>query len=165
MSTIPVRDHGLTDRLDPVLGSRFGPWLDRIDERAGVRVDDRGVHVRRVLRTHHAPWDQVGSITLDNRLDVVLAAFTRFLPVRRVPVVGGLLTGAVRDVSATLTRSLAPGARDRAGWTVATVRREGLLRGDVDLDGTAWLTALLHPSLTEAITAHAAMRHIPVEHR
>lgn len=165
MSSIPVRDHGLTDRLDPLLGERFGPWLARVDARAGVRVDDRGIHVRQLIRTQHVPWEKIDGIVLDNRLDVVLAAATRFLPVRRVPVVGGVLTDAVRSASATVTRTVVPGARDRAGWTVATVQREGMLHGDVDVEGGAWLTALLHPSVTEAVTAHAAMRHIPLERR
>lgn len=165
MSTIPVRDHGLTDPLDPLLGQRFGHWLDLVDARAGVRVDDGGVHVRGLVRTRHLPWDEISRIHLDNRLDVAVAAATRFLPVRRIPVVGGVLTDAVRDASAQVTRRVVPGARDRAGWTVATIERDSLLRGDVEVDGGAWLTALLHPSLTEAVTSHAAMRHIRVERR
>lgn len=165
MTRIHTVDHGLTDPLDPLLGRRLGPLLDAIDERAGVRVDDTGIHVRRVLRTHTAAWDAIDAIVLDNRLDVALAAATRVLPVRRVPVLGGVLTDAVQGVASTITARTVPSLRARAGWTVATVSRRGVLAGDVDVEGGAWLTALLHPTVTEAVVAHAAMRHIEVERR
>lgn len=163
MSAIPAADVGVTDRLDPLLGDRLGRVLELVDERAGIRVDDTGITVRGLLRTRHTSWSRVERIELDNRLDVVVAAATRFLPVRRVPWVGGLLTDGVRAVSAEATRRLVPGQRQRAGWVVATIHRRGLLHGDMDVDGGAWLTAVLHPRLTEAIESHAEMRHIPVE--
>lgn len=163
MSTIPVADHGVTDPLDELLGDRLQRVLDLVDRRAGVRVDDSGITVRRLLRTHHTSWRRVERIELDSRLDVLLAAATRFLPLRRVPVVGGLLTDGVRAATGAATRRLAPGTRQRLGWVVATVHRKGVLHRDIDVDGGAWLTAVLSPSLNEAVQAHAAMRHIPVE--
>ena len=163
MSAIPAADVGVTDRLDPLLGDRLRPLLDLVDDRAGIRVDDTGITVRGLLRTRHTSWSRVERIELDNRLDVVLAAATRFLPVRRVPVVGGLLPDGVRTVSAEATRRLLPDQRRRAGWVVATIHRSGLVHRDMDVDGGAWLTAVLHPRLTEAIESHAEMRHITVE--
>lgn len=165
MSAIPAHDHGVTDRLDPYLGTRLEALRDRIDERFGVRVDDTGITVRRLLSTRHTSWDRVERVTLDNRLDVLLAAATRILPVRRVPLVGGLLTDTVRGAAAHVTRRFLPGVRDHAGWVVASVHREGALRPDIDVEGGAWLTALLHPALSEAVQSHAAMRHIPIERR
>lgn len=163
MSAIPATDRGLTDPLDPWLGSRFEGLLEHVDRRAGVRVDDTGITVRGLLRTHHTSWDRVERIELDNRLDVLLAASTRFLPVRRVPVVGGLLTDAVRTAASATTRRLAPATRQRLGWVVATIHREGLLHRDIAFDGGAWLTAVLSPAVNEAVQSHAAMRHIPIE--
>jgi hypothetical protein len=163
MTSIPAADHGLTDPLDALLGDRLSPVLQLVDRRAGVRVDDSGITVRGLLRTHHTSWDRVERIELDNRLDVLLAAATRFLPVRRLPVVGGLLTDGVRSAASAATRRLVPGTRQRLGWVVATIHRDGLLHRDIDVDGGAWLTAVLSPSLNEAVQAHAAMRHIPVD--
>lgn len=165
MSAIPATDVGVTDPLDPLLPDRLGCLLAAIDERAGVRVDDTGITVRGLVRARHTSWDRVERIELDNRLDVVVAALTRFLPVRRVPLVGGLLTDGVRALSAQTTRRLLPGQRRRAGWVVATVHRRGMLRRDLEVDGGAWLTAVLHPRLTAAMESHAAMRHIPVQRR
>lgn len=163
MSSIPATDRGLTDPLDPWLGNRFEALLEQVDRRAGVRVDDSGITVRGLVRTRHTSWDRVERIELDNRLDVLLAAATRFLPVRRVPVIGGLLTDGVRAAAAATTRRLAPATRQRLGWMVATVHRQGALHRDIDVDGGAWLTAVLNPSVSEAVQAHAAMRHIPIE--
>lgn len=163
MSAIPAADLGVTDPLDPLLGARLGRLLDAVDERAGIRVDDTGITVRGLLRTRHTSWARIERIELDNRLDVAVAALTRFLPVRRVPVVGGLLTDGVRSLSAEATRRLVPKRRARAGWVVATIHQQGMLRRDVEIDGGAWLTAVLHPRLTEAIESHAAMRHIPLD--
>ena len=163
MSAIPTTDVGVTDPLDPLLGARLGHVLDAVDDRAGIRVDDTGITVRGLLRTRHTSWERIERIELDNRLDVVVGALTRFLPLRRVPVLGGLLTDGVRSLSAEATRRLVPGRRHRAGWVVATIHQRGVLRRDVEVDGGAWLTAVLHPRLTEAIESHAAMRHVPVE--
>ena len=163
MSAIPTTDRGLTDPLDPWLGGRFEGLLELVDRRAGVRVDDTGITVRGLVRTHHTSWDRVERIELDNRLDVLLAAATRFLPVRRVPVVGGLMTDAVQAAAAATTRRFAPTTRQRLGWVVATVHRQGALHRDIDVDGGAWLTAVLSPSLNEAVRAHAEMRHIPID--
>lgn len=80
-----------------------------------------------------------------------------------MPIVGGLLTDAVRSAAAATTRRLAPVTRERLGWVVATVHRKGMLHRDIAVDGGAWLTAVLNPSLNEALRSHAAMRHIPVE--
>ena len=165
MSAIPATDVGVTDPLDRLLGDRLGPLLDAVDERAGVRVDDTGITVRSLLRARHSSWERIERIELDNRLDVVLAALTRFLPVRRVPVVGGLLTDGVRSLSATATQQLLPDQREQAGWVVATIHRRGVLHGDVEVGGGAWLTAVLNPRLTAAIESHAAMRHIPLTRR
>lgn len=163
MSAIPATDHGLTDPLDPLIGRRFERFLELVDRRAGVRIDDTGITVRGLLRTKHTSWQRVARIELDNRLDVVLAAATRFLPVRRVPVVGGMLTDGVRAAAGAATRRLLPGTRERLGWVVATVHRDGLLHRDIEVDGGAWLTAVLNPALNEAVQAHASMRHIPIE--
>ena len=165
MSAIPTTDVGITDPLDPLVGDRLGCVLEAVDRRAGVRVDDDGITVRGLVRTRQIAWDRIERIELDNRVDVVLGSLTRFLPVRRVPVIGGLLTDGVRAFSAAATRRLVPDQRRRAGWVVATIHRRGLLRGDVEVDGGAWLTAVLHPRLTEAIESHAAMRHVPLERR
>lgn len=165
MSAIPATDRGLTDPLDPWLGDRFERLLELVDRRAGVRVDDTGITVRGLLRTRHTSWDRIERIELDSRLDVLLAAATRLLPVRRVPLVGGLLTDGVRTAAAAATRRLAPATRQRLGWVVATVHRAGVLHRDIDVDGGAWLTSVLNPSLNEALQAQAAMRHIPVERR
>lgn len=165
MTAISASDHGLTDPLDPLLGDRLGRLFELVDRRAGVRVDDTGVTVRGLVRTHHTSWDRVERIELDNRLDVLIAAATRFLPVRRVPVVGGLLTDAVRGAAAGATRRVAPATRQRLGWVVATIHRDGMLHRDIDVDGGAFLTAVLNPSVSEAIQAHASMRHIPIERR
>lgn len=162
MSAIPATDRGLTDPLDPWLGDRFERLLAQVDRRAGVRVDDSGITVRGLVRVRHTSWDRVERIELDNRLDVLLTAATRFLPARRVPVLGGLLTDGVRAAAAAATRRLVPTTRQRLGWVVATVHRQGTLHRDIDVDGGAWLTAVLNPSLSEAIQAHAAMRHIPI---
>lgn len=163
MSAIPVADHGVTDPLDGLLGGRLGGLRDLVDERAGVRVDDTGITVRGLLRTRHTSWDRVERIELDNRLDVLLAAVTRFLPVRRVPLVGGLLTDAARAASTGATRRLVPGQRRRAGWVVARIHRRGLLHRDIEVAGGAWLTTVLNPSVSESVQAHAAMRHVPLE--
>ncbi len=163
LSAIPTADHGLTDPLDPLLGQRLRTLLAEVDKRAGVRVDDTGITVRGLLRSQHTSWERVERIQLDNRLDVLVTAATRFLPVRRIPFVGGLVTGVVQDLTSTITSRLVPRTRDRAGWVVATVHREGLVHRDIDVDGGAWLTAVLNPSLSEAVQSHAAMRHIPVE--
>lgn len=165
MSAIPATDRGITDPLDPYLGERLGHLLQLVDRRAGVRVDDTGITVRGLLRTHHTSWARIDRITLDNRLDVLLVAATRLLPVRRVPWLGGMLTGVVRAATAGVTRRVAPEVRERAGWVVATIQRDGLLHRDIDLEGGAWLTAVLSPDVSAAVQAHAAMRHIPVERR
>ncbi len=165
MSAIPATDRGLTDPLDRLLGARLAPLLERVDRHAGVCVDDAGVTVRGLFRTQHTSWESVDRIELDNRLDVLLAAVTRFLPIRRVPWIGGLLTDATQAAAAAATRRVAPNARRRAGWVVATLHRDGLLDRDVDIDGGAWLTAVLNPSLSKAVQSHAAMRHIPIERR
>ena len=162
MSALPATDHGLTDPLDPWLGDRLDGLFELVDRRAGVRVDDTGITVRGLVRTRHTSWERVERIELDNRLDVLLAAATRFLPVRRVPVVGGMLSDGVRSAAAAATRRLAPATRQRLGWVVATVHRSGALHRDIDVGGGAWLTAVLNPSLSEAVQSHAAMRHIPV---
>lgn len=163
MSAIPATDRGLTDRLDVVLGDRLAGVRDLVDARAGVRVDDSGITVRGLLRAKHTSWDRVERIEFDNRLDVVLAAGTRFLPIRRLPVVGGMLTDLVTDAASAVTRRVAPRQRDRAGWVVATIHRDGLLHRDIEVDGGAWLTAVLHGSVAEAIRSHAEMRHIPID--
>lgn len=163
MSAIPATDRGLTDPLDPFLGAQLGHLLERVDRRAGVRVDDSGITVRGLLRTHHTSWAGIDRITLDNRLDVLLAAATRLLPIRRVPWLGGMLTGVVQAATSGVTRRVAPGVRERAGWVVATIHRRGLLYRDIDVDGGAWLTSVLSPAVSEAVQSHAAMRHIPVE--
>ena len=163
MSAIPATDRGLTDPLDPLVGDRLRPLLELVDDRAGVCVDDTGITVRSLVRTRHVDWDRVERIELDNRLDAVVAALTRLVPVRRVPVVGGLVTDAVQGMAAAATRRLLPARRASAGWVVATIHQRGLLRGDVEVDGGAWWTAVLHPTLTEAVESHAAMRHIPIE--
>lgn len=165
MSAIPAADHGLTDPLEPWLGERLGHLLRLVDRRAGVRVDDTGITVRGLLRTRHTSWAGIERITLDNRLDVLLASATRVLPVRRIPGVGGMLTELVRAGATGVTRRIAPEVRERAGWVVASIHREGRLRSDIDVDGGAWVTAVLNPSLSEAVRSHAAMRHIPVEQR
>ncbi len=165
MSAVPTTDLGLTDPLDPLLGPRLGHLLDAVDERAGIRVDDTGITVRAPLRTRHSSWERIERIELDNRLDVVVGALTRFLPLRRVPLLGGLLTDGIRSLSARVTRRLVPRRRRRAGWVVATIHQRGVLRRDVEVDGGAWLTAVLQPQLTDAIESHARMRHIPVDHR
>lgn len=128
-----------------------------------MRVDDAGITVRSLLRTRHITWDRIERVELDNRLDAIVASLTGVLPVRRVPVVGGLLTDGAQWLSGAVTRRLLPGRRSESGWVVATIHRRGVLRGDVEVDGGAWWTAVLHPTLTEAIESHAAMRHIPVE--
>ena len=165
MSAVPRSDHGLTDPLDPWLGDHLDGLLELVDRRAGVRVDDTGITVRGLVRTRHTSWDRVERIELDNRLDVLLAAATRFLPVRRVPVIGGMLTDGVRSAAAAATRRLAPATRQRLGWVVATVHLEGVLHRDIEVAGGAWLTAVLNPSLSDAVQAHAAMRHIPIDRR
>ncbi len=165
VSAIPATDRGLTDPLDPFVGERLARGLDHVDRHAGVCVDDAGVTTRGLLCNRHTSWDRVERIELDNRLDVVLAAVTRLLPVRRVPWVGGLLTELARAAAAGLTRRVAPTSRQRAGWVVATIHRDGLLHRGIDLDGGAWLTAVLNPAVSEAVQSHAAMRHIPVERR
>jgi tRNA A-37 threonylcarbamoyl transferase component Bud32 len=163
MSAIPATDRGLTDRLDPLLGDRLAQLRDLVDARAGVRVDDTGITVRGLLRAKHTSWERIERIELDNRLDVVLAAGTRFLPVRRLPVVGGLLTDVVTDAASAVTRRVAPRQRERLGWVVARIHRDGLLHRDIEVDGGAWLTAVLDGSVAEAIRSHAEMRHIPIE--
>jgi hypothetical protein len=162
VSAIPATDRGLTDPLDPYLGERLGHLLALVDQRAGVRVDDSGITVRGLLRTYHTSWAGIERITLDNRLDVLLAAATRLVPVRRVPWLGGLLTDAVQAATAGVTRRVAPEVRERAGWVVATVHRDGVLHRDIAVDGGAWLTAVLSPAVSDAVQSHAAMRHIPV---
>jgi hypothetical protein len=162
-SPIPAHDHGLTDPVEPVAPRWLQPLLDRVDDRAGLRVDDEGIEVRRLLRSRRIRWAQVESVRLDSRLDAVLAAALRFVPVGRVPLIGGWLVETGEQVVAAATRRLAPGLRDAAGWTVATIERTGVLRPDADVDGGAHLTALCHPGLAETVVAQASMRHIPVE--
>lgn len=162
MDTTPDVDRGLTHPLHELLPRTLRPLLDRIDDRAGVAVDDRGVEVRSVVRTRTVPWGEITAIHLESRLDVALAAATRFLPVRRVPLVGGLLTDAVRTVSAAVTRRVASDRRRASGWVMATLERDGLLRPDVDVDGVAFLTALFSDELADALVAHATARDIPV---
>lgn len=162
-SPIPADDHGLTDPVADLAPGWLQPVLDAVDARAGMRVDDDGIHVRQLLRTRHVPWDEVTTVHLDSRLDAVLGAATRFVPVGRIPVVGGWLADTGEDVASAVTRRLAPGARDAAGWTVATIERAGLLQRDVDVEGGARLTALCRPGLADTVVSHARMRHIPVE--
>lgn len=169
MQPVASVDHGLTDPLDTlagrVLGGRLLPVLEVVDANAGIRVDGVGVELRRVLRRERVRWEQVDRITLDSRLDVSLAFAVRFLPVRRVPLVGGLLVSATRTAVGEVTSRLAPGLRDRAGWVVATLHRPARLRRDVDVDGAPALAALLHADVAEVLVGFAAERGIPVERR
>ena len=162
-------DHGLTDPLDPladrVLGGRLVPLLELVDANAGIRVDGIGVELRRVLRRERVRWEHVDRITLDSRLDVGLAFAVRFLPVRRVPLVGGMLVSAAQGAVGTVTSRVAPGLRDSAGWVVATLHRPARLRRDVDVDGGPALAGLLHADVAEVLVAFAEERGIPVERR
>lgn len=164
MTSITPADRGLTDPLDGLVPRALHPLLTLVDDRAGMRVDDDGVHLRQLLRTRTIPWDEITSIHLQSRLDVALGAGTRFLPVGRIPVVGRFLSGAVREAASFATKRLAPGPRRQAGWSVATIEREGLLQRDVDVEGGAFLTALFADELLDTLVAQANMRHIPVHH-
>lgn len=161
MAATPTVDAGLTDVLDPLLGSRIGPVLDAIDARAGARVDHRGVHVRRLLRTVHVPWDRVARIRLDSRLDLALTFAVGILPITRAPIVGSLLASSADRVAEEAARRLAPGLRDRAGWAVATVEQQ-TWRRDVAFERTARAVALLYPALTHRLVDEARSRQIPV---
>lgn len=165
----PPLEVGLTDQIDRLLGARIDPRVARalalVDDNAGVRVDADGVELRRVLRNQRVRWDDVDRVVLESRLDVGLAFATRFLPVRRVPVVGGLLVDAAEDAAGALTRRLLPDVRRRAGWVVATLHRSKLLRRDVEVDGAPALAALLAPAVADAVVAHAEARGITVERR
>lgn len=154
-------DVGLTDALDPLLGDRAGQLLDRIDARAGARVDDTGIHVRRLLRTVHVPWGRVVRVRLDSRLDMLLTLGIGLLPIARAPWLGPVLTGVTDRFADEITRRLAPGLRDRAGWAVATVEQQ-TWRRDVTFHRTAGVVALLYPSITHRLVAEASSRGIPV---
>ncbi len=154
-------DVGLTDALDPMLGHRLGPALEHIDARAGARVDDDGVHVRRLLRTTHVPWERISSIRLDSRLDLVLSFGVGLLPITRLPVIGPVIETAADRAVDQLTRRLAPGLRARAGWAVATVEQQ-TWRRDVDFQRGARAVVLLYPEVTHRLVDEADSRGIPV---
>ena len=162
MSDAPDRDSGLTDPLDDVVPAALRPVLDAVDGRAGIAVDDDGIELRQALRTRRIPWDHVSTIHLDSRLDVVLGAGARFVPLRRVPLIGGLLVDGLQRLASVVTRRVAPGVRDQSGWAIVTIERSGL-RLDVDVEGGPFLAGLFSPELVDAIESHARMRHIPIE--
>lgn len=161
MSAAHPVDVGLTDVLDPVLGDRLRGALNRIDARAGARVDHDGVHVRRLLRTVHVPWDRVDRIRLDSRLDLLLTFAVGLLPVTRLPVVGAAIESAADRAVEQLARHLAPDLRDRAGWAVATIEQQ-TWRRDVDFQRTARAVVLLYPAVTHRLVEEADSRGIPV---
>lgn len=154
-------DVGLTDALDPILGDRLGPALERIDARAGARLDDDGVHVRRLLRTTHVPWERISSIRLDSRLDLVLSFGVGLLPVTRLPVIGPVIETAADRAVDQLTHRLVPGLRARAGWAVATVEQQ-TWRRDVEFHRAARVVVLLYPAVTHRLVEEANSRGIPV---
>ena len=154
-------DAGLTDVLDPWLGDRFGALLETVDARAGARVDHRGVHVRRLLRTVHVPWDRVTRVQLDNRLDLALTLVVGALPVTRAPVIGAALATAADRVAEEVARRLVPSLRERAGWAVATVEQQ-TWRRDVDFQRTSRVVALLYPEVTRRLVEESQSRGIPV---
>src|SRR5690606_33052585 len=139
-------DVGLTDALDPILGNRLGPLLDRIDARAGARVDETGIEVRRLLRTVHVPWDRVARVRLDSRLDLLLTLGVGLLPIARAPWLGPVVTGVTDRFADEVTRRLLPGVRRRVGWAVATIEQQ-TWRSDVTFRRTAGVVALLYPSV------------------
>ena len=157
-----VVDRGVTDVLDPLLGTRLARARALVDKNAGIRVDDHGVHLRRVLRTQSIRWEHVQRVVLENRLDHGLAYATRLLPVRRVPLLGDVVRDGTAWAVEQATKRLVPGVRERAGWVVATFEQAGLLHRDVDVGSGASLTALLHRSVSETVEWHATARGIPV---
>ncbi len=161
MPPAPAVDAGLTDVLDPVLGERLGPVLAAIDARAGACVDTRGIHVRRLLRTVHVPWDRVTRVRLDSRLDLTLTFLLGVLPVTRTPVVGRVIEASADRIAEEVSRRLVPGLRERAGWAVAMVEQQ-TWRRDVAFERTSRAVALLYPSVTERLVAEASSRGIEV---
>lgn len=154
-------DAGLTDVLDPLLAQRLGGLLAAIDARAGARVDHRGVHVRRLLRTVHVPWDRMTRVRLDSRLDLALTFAIGLLPVTRAPVVGRLVESTADRIAEEAGRRLVPGLRDRAGWAVAVVEQQ-TWRRDVAFERSARAVALLYPAVTQRLVDEARARRIPV---
>lgn len=154
-------DAGLTDVLDPLLGDRLGPVLATIDARAGARVDHRGVHLRRLLRTVHVPWDRVTRVRLDSRLDLLLTFAVGLLPITRAPIVGPVLEAGADRVAEEAGRRLVPGLRDRAGWAVAVVEQQ-TWRRDLAFERSARAVALLYPDVTRRLVDEARRRQIPV---
>ena len=161
MPSRPPVDAGLTDVLDPLLGDRFGPVLDAVDARAGTRVDHRGIHVRRLLRTVHVPWDRVTRIRLDSRLDLALTFMLGVLPITRTPVLGRVIEASADRVVEEASQRLVPGLRDRAGWAVAVVEQQ-TWRRDVAFERTSRAVALLYPSVTHRLVEEAESRGIEV---
>lgn len=160
-TTAPPVDAGLTDLLDPLLRNRIGGVLDAIDARAGARVDHRGLHLRRLLRTVHVPWDRLTRVRLDSRLDLALTFAIGLLPITRAPIVGRVVESTADRVAEEVGRRLVPELRDRAGWAVAVVEQQ-TWRRDVAFERTARAVALLYPDVTERLVDEARARRIPV---
>ena len=161
MAPAPPVDAGLTDVLDPLLGDRLGPVLAAVDARAGACVDHRGIHVRRLLRTVHVPWDRVVRVRLDSRLDLALTFLVGVLPITRTPIVGRVIESSADRVAEEVSRRLVPGLRERAGWAVAMVEQQ-TWRRDVAFERTARAVVLLYPSVTDRLVAEAGSRGIEV---
>lgn len=159
-SRSPV-DAGLTDVLDPLLGDRLRPVLDAVDARAGARVDHRGIHVRRLLRTVTVPWDRITRIRLDSRLDLALTFLLGVLPVTRAPVLGRIVASSADRLVEEASQRLVPGLRERAGFAVAVVEQQ-TWRRDVAFERSARAVALLYPSVTERLVEEASSRGIEV---
>lgn len=158
-----VVDVGVTSVLDPLIGEG-GPLVRRLlDARAGLRVDDAGVAVRRPLRTRRLSWEQIDRVELDNRLDRLVGLGTQLLPAGRLPVVGDVVVRTVRSTVGAATRAVVPGLRDRAGWVLATFVHGG--DEELAVGGVAGVTALLSPRLTEVVERQAAAHDVPVERR
>ena len=159
-SRSPV-DAGLTDVLDPLLGDRLRPVLDAVDARAGARVDHRGIHVRRLLRTVHVPWDRITRVRLDSRLDLALTFALGVLPVTRTPVLGRVIEASADRIVEEASQRLVPGLRERAGFAVAVVEQQ-TWRRDVAFERSARAVALLYPSVTARLVEEAGSRGIEV---
>lgn len=161
MTSAPPVDAGLTDALDPLLGDRLRPFLDAVDARAGARVDHRGIHVRRLLRTVHVPWDRITRIRLDSRLDLTLTFLLGVLPITRAPVIGRIIESSADRLVEEASQRLVPGLRERAGFAVAVVEQQ-TWRRDVAFERSARAVALLYPSVTARLVEEAGSRGIEV---